>query len=344
MEEQNIQEPEKVITGDTAKESLSKSIQGQNFKTDSRATNEQSKPFNPYSFLKEGRVPSANDMLEYHMQNNVNYIPDWDSFIKDNPSIAKTYGDETLGMLKQVVDQSIRDYAHGYFELDNTKLPDNQYNRLRYRDVKPERFTKAKLRVDGNPLFFEGPMRFQHTTQDQIAEKNSFAIDLTRFSTISEWYYVAIKQLISTKDFVEDENWIYKRLRKKVTLGQIKVALKNLEDLEIIKRDEQGKLKVIKPGLITSNDVPSSAIRKHHYGMMELGMQALLEQNVEQRQINSTSLKINKNDLPEAKKFIFDFIKEFASRFHIDESSNIYQLNVQLFELSKEIPSTTMEQ
>ena len=67
MEEQNIQEPEKVITGDTAKESLSRSIQGQNFKTDSRATNEQSKPFNPYSFLKEGRVPSANDMLEYHM-------------------------------------------------------------------------------------------------------------------------------------------------------------------------------------------------------------------------------------------------------------------------------------
>ena len=177
MEEQNIQEPEKVITGDTAKESLARSIQGQNFKTDSRATNEQSKPFNPYSFLKEGRVPSANDMLEYHMQNNVNYIPDWDGFINDNPSIAKTYGDETLGMLKQVVDQSIRDYAHGYFELDNTKLPDNQYNRLRYRDVKPERFTKAKLRVDGNPLFFEGPMRFQHTTPDQIAEKNSFAID-----------------------------------------------------------------------------------------------------------------------------------------------------------------------
>ena len=135
MEEQNIQEPEKVITGDTSKESLSKSIQGQNFKTDSRATNEQSKPFNPYSFLKEGRVPSANDMLEYHMQNNVNYIPDWDGFIKDNPSIAKTYGDETLGMLKQVVDQSIRDYAHGYFELDNTKLPDNQYNRLRYRGI-----------------------------------------------------------------------------------------------------------------------------------------------------------------------------------------------------------------
>ena len=215
MEEQNIQEPEKVITGDTSKESLSKSIQGQNFKTDSRATNEQSKPFNPYSFLKEGRVPSANDMLEYHMQNNVNYIPDWDSFIKDNPSIAKTYGDETLGMLKQVVDQSIRDYAHGYFELDNTKLPDNQYNRLRYRDIKPERFTKAKLRVDGNPLFFEGPMRFQHTTPDQIAEKNSFAIDKNRLPLLlslklSDFHLLLHRELHYYLNlFYRHNHWLY---------------------------------------------------------------------------------------------------------------------------------------
>lgn len=168
-------------------------------------------------------------------------------------------------------------------------------------------------------------------------EKNSFAIDLNLFTTISEWYYIAIKQLITTETFVEDENWIYRRLRKKVTLGQIKVALKTLEELEIIQRDETGRLRVIKPGLITSNDVPSSAIRKHHHGMMELGMQALVEQGVEQRQINSTSMKIKKADLPEAKKFIFDFIKEFASRYYADDSDDLYQLNVQFFELSKEV-------
>lgn len=168
-------------------------------------------------------------------------------------------------------------------------------------------------------------------------EKNSYSIDIQQFSAISEWYYIALKQLISTDSFVEDENWIHKRLRKKVSVGQIKKALKDLEDLEIIRRDETNRLRVIKPGLITSNDIPSSAIKKHHYGMMELAQEALMEQEVDQRQINSTTMRIRKDNLPEAKKFIFDFLKEFSSRFSELESEDVYQMNVQFFELTKQL-------
>lgn len=173
--------------------------------------------------------------------------------------------------------------------------------------------------------------------QKMSTEKNSYSIDIQQFSAISEWYYIALKQLISTDSFVEDENWIHKRLRKKVSVGQIKKALKDLEDLEIIRRDETNRLRVIKPGLITSNDIPSSAIKKHHYGMMELAQEALMEQEVDQRQINSTTMRIRKDNLPEAKKFIFDFLKEFSSRFSELESEDVYQMNVQFFELTKQL-------
>ena len=173
--------------------------------------------------------------------------------------------------------------------------------------------------------------------QKASTEKNSFAIDLNVFSTISEWHYLAIKQLITTESFVEDENWIYRRLRKKVTVGQIRIAMKNLTDLGIIGHDETGRLRVLKPGLITTNDVPSSAIKKHHLGMLELALQALVEQTVEERQINSTTLKVKNSDLPEAKKFIFDFIKEFANRFYTEATDDVYQLNVQFFELTKNL-------
>lgn len=168
-------------------------------------------------------------------------------------------------------------------------------------------------------------------------EKNSYSIDLKNFTTISEWYYLALKQLIATPNFIEDEQWIYKRLRKKVSIGQIRLALKDLEELAIIKRNEMGRLEVVKPGLITTNDVPSSAIRKHHSGMIELAKHALVEQEVHERQINSTTLKVKPSDLPEAKKFIFDFIKEFAARFNDSEGEDIYQMNVQFFGLTKDI-------
>lgn len=173
--------------------------------------------------------------------------------------------------------------------------------------------------------------------QKMSTEKNSYSIDLQQFSVISEWYYIALKQLISTDSFVEDENWIYKRLRKKVSVGQIKKALKDLEDLEIIKRDENSRLRVVKPGLITTNDIPSSAIKKHHYGMMELAQEALMEQEVDQRQMNSTTMRIKKENLPEAKKFIFDFLKEFSSRYSELDAEDVYQMNVQFFELTKQL-------
>lgn len=173
--------------------------------------------------------------------------------------------------------------------------------------------------------------------QKILPEKNHFSIDLKQFKVISEWYVVTIKQLIDTKDFVEDEEWICRRLRKKVTPSQVRHALQNLLDLGIIARDESGKLYNAKAGLITTNDVPSSAIRKHHYGMLERAQDALVEQDTHERQINSTTMRIDPEKLPEAKKMLFDFLKEFSGQFESTESSEVYQLNMQLFQLTEQM-------
>lgn len=225
--------------------------------------------------------------------------------------------------------------------LSGERLPSEQMIKKISKDLKltprETRYFKLLVELEKTQKQNIDSGKIQEEIKKLNTEKNSYQIDLKNFTTISEWYYLAIKQLISTPNFIEDEQWIYKRLRKKVSMGQIRLALKDLEDLEIIKRDNTGRLQVIKPGLITSNDVPSSAIRKHHSGMIELAKTALIEQDVNERQINSTTLKVNSADIPEAKKFIFDFIKEFAARFNCDASENIYQLNVQLFELTKDI-------
>lgn len=173
--------------------------------------------------------------------------------------------------------------------------------------------------------------------QKILPEKNHFSIDLKQFKVISEWYVVTIKQLIDTKDFVEDEEWICRRLRKKVTPSQVRHALQNLLDLGIIARNESGKLYNAKAGLITTNDVPSSAIRKHHYGMLERAQDALVEQGTHERQINSTTMRIDPEKLPEAKKMLFDFLKEFSGQFESTESSEVYQLNMQLFQLTEQM-------
>lgn len=169
-------------------------------------------------------------------------------------------------------------------------------------------------------------------------ERSAFSIDLKQFSTISEWYYMAIKQLIDTNHFVEDEEWIYRRLRKKVTPSQIRTAIQDLLDLDIISRDNNGQLFVVHHGLITSNDIPSSAIKRHHHGMLTQAMDAIFEQAVSERQVNSTTLKIKQEDIPEAKRTIYDFLKEFCERFGDDhKNGEVHQFNIQLFKLTQEV-------
>ena len=169
------------------------------------------------------------------------------------------------------------------------------------------------------------------------SDKNSISLDLKEFSAISEWYFLTIKQLISTPGFIEDEDWIYKKLRKKVTPSQIKNALSIMLEMKTIGRDQNGKLIVLKEGLLTTNDVPSSAIKRHHFGMINRALEAINEQDVSERQVTSLTMKIKEEDKLEAKKFIFEFIKDFNEKFSTTDADDLFQLNMQFFKHTKEI-------
>ena len=176
---------------------------------------------------------------------------------------------------------------------------------------------------------------------EKIAEINTgstaISLGLKEFSAISEWYFLAIKQLISTPNFIEDEDWIFKKLRKKVTPSQIKNALNIMMEMETIGRDENGKLIVLKEGLLTTNDVPSSAIKRHHFGMINRALEAIEEQNVKERQVTSVTMKVKPEDVDAAKKYIFEFIKDFNEKFSTTEADDLYQLNTQFFRHTREV-------
>lgn len=168
-------------------------------------------------------------------------------------------------------------------------------------------------------------------------KETAISLSLKEFNAISDWYFLAIKQLISMPSFVEDEEWIHQKLRKKVPIIQIKSALETMLDTKTIGRNENGRLVVLKEGLITTNDVPSSAIKRHHFGMINRALESIEEQDVNERQITSVTMKVKEEDIIKAKKYIFEFIKEFNERFSTSEADNLYQLNTQFFSHTNEV-------
>jgi uncharacterized protein (TIGR02147 family) len=158
-------------------------------------------------------------------------------------------------------------------------------------------------------------------------------IDLKNYNLVQDWFVLIIKLLISTPGFVEDPQAISLKLRKKVTPAQVKKTLALLTETGLVARDPiTGQLRVQQDRTITSNDIPSEAIRENHKGMIRRALESVEEQSITQRHLNSLALQFDMEKMAEAKKRILDFVTQFNDEFHSEKSDQIYQLNVQLFE------------
>ena len=162
-----------------------------------------------------------------------------------------------------------------------------------------------------------------------------FQMDMSQFNTISKWYYLVIKQLVSAPDFLEDIDWMVKKLKRKVTAAQVKKAIADLETLGFIRRQD-GKIIKSNQASMTTNDIPSSAIKEHHSGMMQMAAEALYEQPIEKRQISSLTFKMDPQKLSIAKEELMNFLKDFNEKYSDERAFEVYQLNLQLFSHTRE--------
>lgn len=161
--------------------------------------------------------------------------------------------------------------------------------------------------------------------------KKTFQIPLKEFRLVSKWYFLVIKQLVGTKDFIEDLDWIHRKLRKKISKRNILHALEALEELNLIVRDESGTLRPTGKPLKMENGPASSALQSHHGGMIEQGFHALAELAPENRQVCALTFRMPSDRMEEAQRYLLKTLEEFDQKFFTEEASEVYQLNLQMF-------------
>lgn len=190
-----------------------------------------------------------------------------------------------------------------------------------------------KLKQKGKD--FSSQLREAHAL---YAKKKYQKIDLDEFSIISDWYCYVVKRLLSCKTYIQDLDWMHKKLRKKVSKPQIKDALDRLESVGLIKKENEryvdSRMKIH-----TGNQVAAAAIRNHHRGMIGQALDALEEQGVDNRIFQGLTMNMDKeSDLKDAFNEITEFINNFNAKYsNENQGDSVYQLNIQFFEHSKEI-------
>ncbi len=176
--------------------------------------------------------------------------------------------------------------------------------------------------------------------QAQAAQSAYKPLELDAFQMISDWYHMAILQLISIKGFRPDPVWIAARLG--IGVIEASSALQRLTRLGFISIRGGTQVQVKEPSLATP-DVPSEAIRTFHRQIMEKALAALETQPTHERDFGSILMSVRREDIPEAKKWLQEFRRKFCADLEKETDKDaVFCLSTQFFSLTKKTATSPL--
>lgn len=175
---------------------------------------------------------------------------------------------------------------------------------------------------------------------EQIAASRRFRaarrIDGALFEYLSHWYMPAIRELAARVDFREDPKWIAGELLPAIRPADAKRAVATLVTLGLLTRDERGRLCRGEPTLTTGHAVQSLSVVNYHRQMLERASAALETVPSSRREFGAMTVCVRAETVSELKDKVRRFCEEVLERSDRDtEPDAVYQLNVQLFQLSR---------
>lgn len=161
-------------------------------------------------------------------------------------------------------------------------------------------------------------------------------LDSAQFEYCSKWYYSVIRELIACENFVEDPEWIAATLCPAITPKQAEEALKLLISLQLVRRDEKGRL-IQNDAVISSGEKTRSlAMKNYHREMLNKAEQSIDRIAREERDLTAMTFAISEEDFAMVKHEIMEFRRSLISKLTAKKtpSHRVYQINFQLFPLT----------
>lgn len=166
--------------------------------------------------------------------------------------------------------------------------------------------------------------------------RKASAVEIEKFTAVAKWYHFPILTLITTKTFKNNHTWIAKRLG--ISAFEAKEALERLKSLGLI-AEVDGKLRLTKQNVEVLPKKSELAVREHHNQMMNQAREVMASQTAEKqwlaREISGLSMGVDPSKMPQAKELVRKFKEDIAALMTEGEATEVYQLNVQLFPLTR---------
>jgi uncharacterized protein (TIGR02147 family) len=155
-------------------------------------------------------------------------------------------------------------------------------------------------------------------------------IDLESFKFIARWEALALLELFGfEKKFSESEICRYLNLKK----TDLQELTQNLLRLGLISWS-QDRWRPVQEDSFVGQDVPSSAVREFHKGILKKATAALEKKDLQRREFRSTVFSLRKEDLPRLKQDLNRFWMEQIGKYAKPTGNDsVYCFSMQLFDL-----------
>ncbi len=140
--------------------------------------------------------------------------------------------------------------------------------------------------------------------------RNALQLQADTYAMIADWYHYGILNLVMTEGFKSDPLWIAHRLG--LSVQEVKQALRRLLDLKFLRVTTNGEYKRCPESLMTSDDVPSFALRKAHGQHLHLAGRSLEEDPIDKRYFRFFTVALNLEHMEKLKEMIRDFTEKFC--------------------------------
>ena len=143
-----------------------------------------------------------------------------------------------------------------------------------------------------------------------------------QFEAFSHWYILPVRELVLLQDFHESPANIVKLMKNKITKKEAEHALETLFKLNMLKRDESGRLCQTQPIVRYSQEVINLSIREFHRQMLNRAHEALNEDEFGTWNARALSLAIKNEDFQEIYQKISDFIFGLNKEYSFEDGGS----------------------
>ena len=173
--------------------------------------------------------------------------------------------------------------------------------------------------------------KYYQQKYDDLFRKNEREVPFEFYQTMTKWQNLALLEIIETG--IETQS--VKRMASLLKLSEAEV-LCNLDTLiEIQELSFDGvNYRATSEHSLLKGGIPNSYVKAFHQQILHQGLKAIETQELEKREIRSSLMGISEDKVPEAKRMIQDFFREFRKLQNGDEEKNtVYALNVNFIDL-----------